>query len=158
VYVTGADVEQEGTTYVLPNNVLRKFVAASDLRTQIAGFLYGTSPEGSSTIKDVQYIAMPPQTGTHQNVSLPESLPKPDPLTEGLELLGWIHTQPSEQPFLSPFDVVTHTKLVDDHPRAFGTDPVVITCSFAPGSVSLSAYTLTADGVAWGRANRDKGG
>lgn len=158
VYVTGADLEDEGTTYVLPNNILRKFVAASDLRTQIAGFLYGSSPEGSTTIKDVQYIAMPPQTGTHQNVTLPEQLPRPDPLTEGLELLGWIHTQPAEAPFLSSFDVVTHAKLMESHGSSFPRDPVVVTCSFAPGSVSLSAYTVTDEGIKWGRANRDKGG
>jgi hypothetical protein len=33
----------------------------------------------------------------------------------------------------------------------------MITCSFTPGSVSLTAYRLTPSGYEWGRNNTDKG-
>jgi pre-mRNA-processing factor 8 len=32
-----------------------------------------------------------------------------------------------------------------------------VTCSFTPGSCSLTAYKLTPGGYEWGRANRDAG-
>ena len=34
---------------------------------------------------------------------------------------------------------------------------ITITCSFTPGSCSLTAYKLTASGFEWGKANSDKG-
>lgn len=33
---------------------------------------------------------------------------------------------------------------------------VIITCSFTPGSCSLTAYKLTPSGFEWGRTNTDK--
>ena len=44
IYVSSDDIKETGYTYILPKNVLKKFVMISDLRTQIAGFLYGVSP------------------------------------------------------------------------------------------------------------------
>merc|ERR1712032_539961 len=43
IYVNSDDVRDSGYTYVLPKNVLAKFVTISDLRTQVAGYLYGVS-------------------------------------------------------------------------------------------------------------------
>lgn len=62
---------------------------------QVAGLLYGTSPADNPQVKEVRCIIMPPQTGTHQDVTLPTELPQHRQL-EGLEPLGWIHTQPHE--------------------------------------------------------------
>jgi len=44
IYVSSDDIKETGYTYILPKNVLKKFVMISDLRTQIAGYLYGVSP------------------------------------------------------------------------------------------------------------------
>merc|ERR1712127_925191 len=44
IYVTSEDTRDTGYTYVLPKNVLKKFICVADLRTQIAGYLYGISP------------------------------------------------------------------------------------------------------------------
>ena len=44
IYVNSDDIRESGFTYVLPKNVLKKFICIADLRTQIAGFLYGVSP------------------------------------------------------------------------------------------------------------------
>lgn len=36
-----------------------------------------------------------------------------------------------------------------------GEKTIVITCSFTPGSCSLTAYKLTPQGFEWGKAHRD---
>ena len=52
-------------------------------------------------VKEIRCIVLPPQWGTHQTVHLPSMLPQHEYLND-LEPLGWIHTQPNEQPQLSP--------------------------------------------------------
>lgn len=44
IYVNSEDIKEAGYTYVLPKNVLKKFICIADLRTQVAGYLYGVSP------------------------------------------------------------------------------------------------------------------
>eukprot|EP00352_Strombidinopsis_acuminata_P003797 CAMPEP_0176390206 /NCGR_PEP_ID=MMETSP0126-20121128/38987_1 /TAXON_ID=141414 ORGANISM="Strombidinopsis acuminatum, Strain SPMC142" /NCGR_SAMPLE_ID=MMETSP0126 /ASSEMBLY_ACC=CAM_ASM_000229 /LENGTH=84 /DNA_ID=CAMNT_0017759473 /DNA_START=2702 /DNA_END=2956 /DNA_ORIENTATION=- len=44
IYVNSDDLKEVGYTYVLPKNILKRFISVSDLRIQIAGFLYGVSP------------------------------------------------------------------------------------------------------------------
>ena len=44
IYVNSDDIREAGLTYVMPKNVLKKFICIADLRTQIAGYLYGVSP------------------------------------------------------------------------------------------------------------------
>ena len=99
---------------------------------------------------------MPPQWATHQVVHLPNSLPSHELLKE-LEPLGWIHTQPNELPQLSPHDVTTHAKIMEAHSSWDADKTIAITCSFTPGSCSLTAYKLTPSGYEWGRTNTDRG-
>merc|ERR1712022_80402 len=44
IYVSNEDISDTGFTYVLPKNILSKFITIGDLRTQIAGYMYGVSP------------------------------------------------------------------------------------------------------------------
>lgn len=37
-------MRETGYTYVMPKNLLKKFICIADLRTQVAGYLYGVSP------------------------------------------------------------------------------------------------------------------
>jgi hypothetical protein len=83
--------------YILPKNILKKFIVISDLRTQIAGYIYGVSPEDNPQVKEIRAIVMVPQYGSHQSVNLPNMLPEHEYLEE-MEPLGWIHTQPNELP------------------------------------------------------------
>ncbi|KAK6912228.1 Pre-mRNA-processing-splicing factor 8, U6-snRNA-binding [Dillenia turbinata] len=101
IYVNSEDIKETGYTYIMPKNILKKFICIADLRTQIAGYLYGISPPDNPQVKEIRCIAMPPQWGTHQQVHLPSSLPEHDFLND-LEPLGWMHTQPNELPQLSP--------------------------------------------------------
>lgn len=156
IYVSSDDIKETGYTYILPKNVLKKFIVISDLRTQIAGYLYGVSPPDNPQVKEIRCVVMPPQWGTHQAVHLPNLLPQHEYLKE-MEPLGWIHTQPNELPQLSPQDITTHAKIMADNPSWDGEKTIVITCSFTPGSCSLTAYKLSPSGFEWGRQNKDAG-
>jgi pre-mRNA-processing factor 8 len=109
---------------------------------QIAGYLYGISPPDNPQVKEIRCIVMAPQWGTHQTVHLPSQLPQHQYLKE-MEPLGWIHTQPNELPQLSPQDITTHAKIMADNSSWDGEKTIIITCSFTPGSCSLTAYKLT---------------
>ena len=156
IYVSSDDIKETGYTYILPKNILKKFIIVSDLRTQIAGYIYGLSPPDNPQVKEIHCIVMPPQWGTHQVVHLPNQLPQHEHLGN-LEPLGWIHTQPNELPQLSPQDVSAHAKILSNHSVWDAEKTIVITCSFTPGSCSLTAYKLTPSGFEWGRSNQDRG-
>ncbi|CAO3568323.1 unnamed protein product [Mortierella alpina] len=156
IYVSTDDIKEAGYTYVLPKNVLKRFITISDLRTQISGYMYGVSPPDNAQVKEVRAIVMVPQWGTHQTVHLPHMLPNHEYLND-LEPLGWLHTQPNELAQLSPQDVTTHAKIMADNKSWDGEKTIVITCSFTPGSCSLTAYKLTPSGFEWGRNNKDTG-
>lgn len=156
IYVSSDEVDESGFTYVLPKNLLKKFICISDLRTQIAGFMYGVSPPDNSQVKEIRCIVMVPQWGTHQQVNLPNQLPD-HPHLKNLEALGWIHTQPNELLQLSPQDVVTHGRFLSDNKSWDPESSITITCSFTPGSCSLSAFKLTPSGLEWAKANKDAG-
>jgi len=154
IYVSSDDVRETGYTYILPKNLLKKFITISDLRTQIAGFIYGVSPPDHPQVKEIRCIVMPPQWGTHQQVQLPLQLPEHD-FIKDLEPLGWIHTQPNETPQLPAYDVLTHARMLAENKSWDGEKTVVITCSFTPGSCSLAAYRVTPAGFEWGKNNKE---
>lgn len=58
---------------------------------------------------------------------------------------------------MSPQDVITHSKVMSDNQTWDGEKTIVVTCSFTPGSCSLTAYKLTPQGFEWGRQNKDAG-
>ena len=150
IYVASDDIQDTNYTYVLPRNLLKKMISITDLRTQIAGYLYGVSPKDGPLIKEIRCIVMPPQRGTHQMVYLPNQMPN-HKLLEDLEPLGWIHTQPNELASLSPHDVVTHANIMVDQQRGEQDKTIVITLSFTPGSCSLAAYKITSSGYDWAK-------
>jgi len=124
----------------MPKNVLKRFICIGDLRTQISGLLYGKVSRDDPDVKEIVCCVLVPQTGTHQNVTIPESLPSHEYLDD-LEPLGWIHTQPRELPYLSPEDVTMHAKIIQrqggDDNNGVLWDPdaaICLTCSFTPAS------------------------
>ncbi|KAG2326430.1 hypothetical protein Bca52824_009158 [Brassica carinata] len=158
IYVNSDDINESGYTYIMPKNVLKKFICIADLRTQIAGYLYGVSAPDHPRVKEIRCVVMVPQRGSHQDVHLPSSLPEHELLND-LEPLGWLHTQPNELMQLSPQDVTTHSRILEKNSKQWdGEKCIVVTCSFTPGSCSLTAYKLTPKGYEWGRLNKDTGG
>ena len=129
------------------------------MRTQIGGFIYGRSPPDNEMVKEIHAIVMPPQIGNHINVNLPINTPNENenPFLSELECLGWIHTQPAELQELSKNDILLHTKYLQNNDNRWVNDQsIVITCSFTPGSVTLTAYRLTPEGFDWGKDNLNK--
>ncbi|KAG5977764.1 Pre-mRNA-splicing factor spp42 [Claviceps arundinis] len=155
MYVSSVDNEIDDVTYVMPNNILRKFITIADLRVQVAGYLYGSSAPDNEQVKEIKCIVMMPQIGGLRNVQLPQQLPRSDFL-DGMEPLGVIHTMSgNELPYMTAADVTGHAKLLDAHDQWDKTNTVTVSVSFTPGSVSLSAWGLTPQGYKWGAENRD---
>lgn len=155
IYVSSVDNDLDDVTYVMPNNILKRFITIADLRVQVAGYLYGSSAPDNDQVKEVKCIVMIPQIGGLRNVQLPQQLPQSDFL-DGMEPLGVIHTvSGNELPYMSATDVTEHSKLLDAHSEWDKTNTVTVSVSFTPGSVSLSAWGLTPDGYKWGAENRD---
>ncbi|CAG9993419.1 unnamed protein product [Clonostachys byssicola] len=154
IYVSSAD-DADDVTYVMPNNILRKFITIADLRIQIAGYLYGVSPPDNQQVKEIKCIVMIPQVGGLRNVKLPNQLPQSDFL-EGMEPLGIIHTiAGNELPYMSASEVTEHSKLLDAHQEWDKTNTVTVSAAFTSASVTLSAWGLTPQGYKWGAENKD---
>jgi len=103
-------------------------------------------------------IVMPPQIGNHVAVNLPVAAPNhlENPFLADLECLGWIHTQPAELQELSKNDILLHSKyLQHNDSRMVAEQCITITCSFTPGSVTLTAYRLTPEGFDWGKEHQN---
>ncbi|KAL2106170.1 hypothetical protein VUR80DRAFT_3888 [Thermomyces stellatus] len=156
IYVSSVDSAEKDLTYVMPNNILKRFIKIADLRVQVAGYLYGASPPDNSAVKEIKCIVLVPQIGGLRNVQLPQNLPQ-HPLLDNMEPLGIIHTASgNELPYMSAADVTDHAKLMDAHPSwAKDNQTITLAVSFTPGSVSLSAWALTPEGYKWGLQNKD---
>ncbi|CEJ55824.1 Putative Pre-mRNA processing splicing factor 8 [Penicillium brasilianum] len=154
IYVSSDDIRDDGYTYIMPKNILKRFITIADLRVQVTGYIYGSSPPDNDQVKEVRTIVMVPQVGNTRDVQLPHQLPQHDYLN-GLEPLGVIHTvSGNEPPYMSAADVTQHARLMNSHP-SWDKKTVTMTVSFTPGSVSLSAWGLTPDGYKWGAENKD---
>ncbi|KAI9367600.1 PROCN-domain-containing protein [Aspergillus egyptiacus] len=154
IYVSSDDIREEGYTYIMPKNVLKRFIMIADLRVQVAGYLYGSSPADNDQVKEIKTIVMIPQVGNTREVQLPHQLPQHDYLNN-LEPLGIIHTiSGNEPPYMTAQDVTQHSRLMNAH-SSWDKKTVTMTVSFTPGSVSLAAWGLTPQGYKWGAENRD---
>ena len=111
IYVSNDDVKDDAgsLTYVMPKNVLKSFIVNADLRTQVAAYLYGSSPADNKRVKEIKAVVWVPQRGSNNTVELPTRLPESDFLLKELEPLGWIKTQVSNA--LSPLFI--HRRLLN---------------------------------------------
>ncbi|KAF4224895.1 hypothetical protein CNMCM6457_008854 [Aspergillus fumigatiaffinis] len=154
IYISSDDVSEEGYTYIMPKNILRRFITIADLRVQVAAYLYGSSPPDNDQVKEIRTIVMIPQVGNTRDVQLPQQLPQHEYLN-GLEPLGIIHTISGNEPhYMTAMDVTQHARLMNAHP-SWDKKTVTMTVSFTPGSVSLAAWGLTPQGYKWGAENKD---
>ncbi|KAJ6244791.1 intein-containing pre-mRNA-processing-splicing factor 8 precursor [Anaeramoeba flamelloides] len=149
ISVSMDDINESAFTYVMPKNILNKFIAIADLRTQICGLLYGVTPKENLQVKEIHCIVLVPQQGTHQNVTIPKKLPDEKYLSD-MECLGWIHTQAFETEQLSPYDTIMHSNILSENSSWKIENAIVITSSFTPGSCYLNAYRLKKSGFQWG--------
>lgn len=157
IYISSDDIREDGHyTYIMPKNILKRFITIADLRVQVAGYLYGSSPPDNQQIKEVRTVVMIPQVGNTRDVQLPHQLPQHEYLS-GMEPLGIIHTVSGNEPsYMTAMDVTQHARLMNAHP-SWDKKTVTMTVSFTPGSVSLAAWALTPQGYKWGAENKDTG-
>lgn len=157
IYISSDDIREDGHyTYIMPKNILKRFITIADLRVQVAGYLYGSSPPDNDQIKEIRTIVMIPQVGNTRDVQLPHQLPQHEYLYS-MEPLGIIHTiSGNEQPYMTAMDVTQHARLMSAHP-SWDKKTVTMTVSFTPGSVSLASWALTPQGYKWGAENKDTG-
>jgi hypothetical protein len=159
IYVLSDGIKETGFTYILPKNVLKKFITIADLRTQVAALIYGVAPADNPHVLEIRMLALPPQVASHQAVTLPQQTPQHESIA-GMMPLGFVHTthdDPEAPPF-SPFDIIQQARLLADNRDWDGERCVTISVTFTPGSVSLAAYRLTPAGFEWGKTNRDTTG
>ncbi len=155
IYVSPADSDPNAITYVMPNNILRRFVTIADLRVRVAGYLYGSSPPETDQVKEIRCIVLVPQIGGLRSVQLPHQLPQHEYLKD-LEPLGVIHTMSgSELPYMPAADVTEMARLQDAHSLWNKSTTISVSVSFTPGSASLCAWGLSPHGFKWGAENRD---
>ncbi|KAL8729282.1 MAG: hypothetical protein Q9181_005052 [Wetmoreana brouardii] len=155
IYISSDDIHEEGhPTYIMPKNILKRFITIADLRVQVAGYLYGSSPPDNDAVKEIRTIVMVPQVGNTRDVQLPQNLPSHPQLSK-LEPLGIIHTMSgNEPPYMTAQDTTQHARLMSAHP-SWDKKTVTMTVAFTPGSVSLAAWALTPQGYKWGSENKD---
>lgn len=154
VYVTSGDLDSDLLAYVLPKNLLSKFIASSDVRTQIGGYMFGASPSDNANVKEVRCIVIVPQVGDTHHVEFPvESIESR--YLDGLEPLGWIHTLPSglENEVNGSSELLTHGQLL----KQFGwrASSSVLNVAYTPGSVTITSYVSTKRGLEWAEKNAE---
>ena len=175
IYANTENIRDKNYTYILPKNLLKHFITIADLRTQIGGFLYGTSVEknsekqnkkikpiiesgntnyndGEKYIKEIKCIVLVPQTGSHINITFANQIPD-HPSLNDLEPLGWIHTQPIENNVMTPNDCQLMTKFINDRNNWDIETSILITCGFMQGSCMLNGYKLSPVGYDWATEN-----
>lgn len=152
IYVQSEDFIEEKNVYVLPRNLLEKFVEISDVKIQVGAYIYGKSAKGHPHVKEIKAIALLPQLGSRKSVKLAQ-LPNEESIAaiDGLELLGWIHTQSDDQKFMTLPEVSGHSSMFGQ----VNKDAIDVAINLLPGSVSLAAYNLTDEGYQWGVQNND---
>ncbi|EMC99892.1 hypothetical protein BAUCODRAFT_63676 [Baudoinia panamericana UAMH 10762] len=156
IYISSQDIrdDEEHFTYVMPKNILKRFITIADLRVQVAGYLYGVSPPDNKQVKEIKCIVMVPQVGSTRDIQLPKNLPEHEMLNT-MEPLGLIHTSAgNETSYMTAADVTMHARLMAAH-SSWDRKTVTMTVNFTPGSVSLSAWSLTPAGYEWGANNKD---
>lgn len=155
IYISSDDIrEDDHYTYIMPKNILKRFITIADLRVQVAAYLYGSSPPDNAQVKEVRTIVMVPQVGNTRDVQLAQQLPQ-HPNLAALEPLGIIHTVSGNEPsYMTAADTTQHARLMSAHP-SWDKKTITLTVSFTPGSVSLAAWALTPQGYKWGSENKD---
>ena len=182
IYVNTENIREKKFTYILPKNLLKHFITIADLRTQIGGFIYGTSIEknlkkskksvksiiesGSNEqvnnnsnddekyVKEIKCIVLVPQTGSHLNLTFANQIPEHQLLSD-LEPLGWIHTQPIENNTMTPYDCQLTSKFINERNNWDIETSIVITCGFVQGSCNLNGYKLSPVGYDWANENAE---
>lgn len=145
LYVDSADLDENQLTFVIPKNLVEGLIQVSDVRAQVAAFLFGKAPADNEMIREVRYFVIVPQLGSPTHYRLPEEQPE----VEGLTLLGLIHTQVQDAKAISPADLGKFTEL------EWNANKIIVSAVFTPGSVTLTGFNPSNEGLEWAKTNKD---
>ena len=151
IYVNSEDIKETGYTYVVPKNVLKKFITIADLRTQISGYLYGISPPDNPNVKEIRCVVIPPQWGNHD-----DAFTYPTPRSRIFERFGTIrvdtHATERNTTFTSSGLRQTRANLRKT-PLGMVKKPSWLRVP-SPLVRALTACKLTPKGYEWGRQQK----
>lgn len=155
VSASASPVADDTLTYVMPKNLIKTFARIGDTKIQIAGLVYGKAPEDNEFVREIKAIVLVPQLGNNVSVQIPSILPdqSSSDLLDGLEPMGWIHTQAFESNVMSAFDVTRQAKMIAEH--KWDESCALFTAAYTPGSITTNVFGLTTDGIEWGANNDD---
>lgn len=74
IWVNSDDAKDSGYTYIMPKNLLKKFVSIADLKVQIFGYLFGSTEEG--LVREIKCIVVVPQVGNRDSFTIPTQMPE----------------------------------------------------------------------------------
>lgn len=59
IFVQRDDIDTS-LTYILPKNLLKKLITISDLRIQVAAYLYGVTPDKHKDVREIRCAVLVP--------------------------------------------------------------------------------------------------
>lgn len=154
--VPAENINDKGLTYVIPSNILRKFVEISDPHIQICALLFGKLASDSDSVIEVHSLVLPPQAGSYDQIDrVLKKIPSHSVL-EDLRCIGWIHTTALDDPLMTPPDAILSGLFCDvnsDVVDQFQFADIVI--SYTPGSCTIRGFQLNPDGMKWAADNSE---
>ncbi len=73
VWTNSDDTKDATYIYVMPKNLLKKFVCISDLKVQTFGYLYGVLTRDNAV--EIKSIVIVPQVGSRDSITVPNQMP-----------------------------------------------------------------------------------
>ncbi|KAH8583838.1 JAB PAD domain [Cryptosporidium sp. chipmunk genotype I] len=152
--------------YIIPKNLLKKFIEISDLRTQIGAFMYGKKiiePAGKEkyysensceleTVIEIRCLVLAPQHGNQNSTNMTDILPK-NPEILDLEFVGLIKTKVQEEFSVAISDIDYLWRISQNNLDVQLDNIAFVSCCFTPGSTTLSAVKVNRDCINWYKNN-----
>jgi pre-mRNA-processing factor 8 len=140
----------DSLTYVIPLNLLKKFVEISDPYVQICAVMYGIEVDEAI---EIHCFVIPPQTGTYESVDFVKRTPV-NPALDGLRCFGLIHTTALDEKIMSPQEAISCGAFCDVNDKAYSQFANVV-LAYLPGAVAVRGFELSAQGFEWALQNKD---
>ena len=156
IFVNSNEFTNNSYTYILPKNLLKKFIYISDTKNQIFGYLFGTSPKEDKLVKEIKCIVLVPQTSTYNTFIVSKYFPE-NVYLDDFEPLGIIHTNANnEVNDISNYDIKFIGKLINNNKNCDIENFIDLIINFTQGSCTLNGYKLTPNGFDYSIRNEEK--
>eukprot|EP00760_Papus_ankaliazontas_P008488 PhM_4_TR13843/c0_g1_i1/m.79014/K12856/PRPF8, PRP8; pre-mRNA-processing factor 8 len=152
IHIHPMDVTARATVrFLIPENLVYRVVACSDVRTQIVGLLFGVV-EGNT--REIRCIVFPPQHGTHDTITFPLVMPK-HALLSGLQPVGLVQTQFGNAMQPSAHEFQTTHQFLSANPELeplMKQDYVLLSINVGQKTCKIVPYRFTHDGLEFAKS------